>query len=226
MASVDLKDAYYSVPIASEHKKYLRFQWKSKLFQYTCFPNGLACCPRMFTKLLKPVYATLRQKGYENVPYIDDSYLQGDNPHECWLNAKETVSLFQDLGFIIHPQKSIFIPTQELTFLGFVINSVTMTVRLTKDKADTLKAACQTLLKRNQSIRIREVAKVIGMMIASSPAVELCMLYYRSLENEKVDALKNKKGDFDATMFISDSAKLDLKWWIDNIQQSQKHKRK
>lgn len=78
MASVDLKDAYYSVNIAEIHRKYLRFEWIGNLFQYTCFPSGLALCPRKFTKLMKPVYSDLRKLGFENVPYIDDSYLQGN----------------------------------------------------------------------------------------------------------------------------------------------------
>ena len=110
MASIDIKDAYYSVP--TEHRKYLRFKWKGKLLQYTCFPNGLACCPRLFTKLLKPVYASLRQTGDEIVPYIDDSYLQGDTEQECWQSVKKTALLLQDLGFIIHPDKSVFLPKE------------------------------------------------------------------------------------------------------------------
>ena len=79
MASIDLKDAYYSVPIAQVHQKYLKFQWENKLYAFTCFPNGLAFCPRKSTKLLKPVYSVLRQLGHASSPYIDDSYLQGDD---------------------------------------------------------------------------------------------------------------------------------------------------
>ena len=60
MASVDLKDAYYSVLIAKPHKKYLKFAWKGSLYAFSYFPNGLASCPRKFRKLLKPVYAVLR----------------------------------------------------------------------------------------------------------------------------------------------------------------------
>ena len=56
MASVDLKDAYYCVPIAVSDQKYLKFEWGGKLYQFTCFPNGLASCPRKFTKLTKPAY--------------------------------------------------------------------------------------------------------------------------------------------------------------------------
>ena len=53
MASVDLKDAYYSVPIALEDRKYLKFEWQGSYFQYTCLPNGLACAPHLFAKILK-----------------------------------------------------------------------------------------------------------------------------------------------------------------------------
>ena len=51
MASVDIKDVYYTVPIATEHQKYLKFMWRDKLYQFTCLPNGLASAPRIFTKL-------------------------------------------------------------------------------------------------------------------------------------------------------------------------------
>jgi len=51
MASIDLKD---SVRVAKTDRKYLRFLWNDKLYQYTCMPNGLSCAPRKFTKLLKP----------------------------------------------------------------------------------------------------------------------------------------------------------------------------
>ena len=41
MASIDLNDAYYSVSVNKNHRKYLRFIWKHQLFQFTCLPNGL-----------------------------------------------------------------------------------------------------------------------------------------------------------------------------------------
>ena len=57
MCSVDLNSAYYSVAIAPSYQKYLKFSCRGKLYQFTCFPNGLAFCPRKFTKLLKPVHS-------------------------------------------------------------------------------------------------------------------------------------------------------------------------
>ena len=59
-AKIDLKDAYFSVSIALEHRKYLKFLWRGVLYQFTCLRFGLSCAPGFFTKLLKPVVAILR----------------------------------------------------------------------------------------------------------------------------------------------------------------------
>jgi len=32
LAKIDLKDAYFSIPISYEHRKYLVFQWKNNLY--------------------------------------------------------------------------------------------------------------------------------------------------------------------------------------------------
>jgi len=57
MASVDLKDAYYSIKIKEEHQKFLKFKFKDKFYKFTALPNGLSTGPRKFTKLLKPPLA-------------------------------------------------------------------------------------------------------------------------------------------------------------------------
>jgi len=63
MGKLDLKDTYLMVPIAKEHRQYLRFTWQNKALQFKSPPFGLATAPRTFTKLLKPVSVKLRQEG-------------------------------------------------------------------------------------------------------------------------------------------------------------------
>ena len=58
MAKIDIKDAYYSIPILPEHQKFLKFSLQGKLYKFTRLPNGL--CPRKCTKLIKPPLAKLR----------------------------------------------------------------------------------------------------------------------------------------------------------------------
>lgn len=85
----------------------------------------------------------LRQKGHLNVGCIDDSYLQGENIEDCQANIYDTCNLFSKLGFILHPAKSVLKPVQVLTFLGFVLDSVNMTVSLTQEKIQCIMGKMQ-----------------------------------------------------------------------------------
>ena len=131
--------------------------------------------------------------------YIDDSLLKSDTFSECQDNILDTVKLVDDLGFTIHPEKSVLFPTQEIVFVGFLINSVTMTVRLTPEKVNDIIANCVEVINC-KSITIRNLAKLIGKLVASEPAVQYAPLYYKSLEIEKAC----------------------LQWWVDNIKSSSK----
>ena len=183
LASLDLKDAYYSVPVARDHRKYLRFLWWGQLYQFTCLPNGLSCCPRKFVKLMKPPMTALQRLGHIASNYIDDLILQGRTYTDCVHNVIDTVSQLDPLGFVIHPDKSVFIPTQVLVVLGIVIHTVTMTVYLTAEKATSVQQACRTLLER-QKPTIRDVAQVTGKMVPTFPGVMHGPLFYRALEKD------------------------------------------
>ena len=183
MASIDLKDAYYSVTVAKEHQKYLKFVFNGTLYQYTCLPNGLSSAPRIFTKLLKPVYACLHTLGHLNLGYIDDSYLQGDSAKECSSNIKATALLFNHLGFHLHPTKSVIIPAQTLTFLGFRLDSLSMTVSPTGEKILKTVEACKRLQNMTKPL-ISEVAEVIGLIVSNFPGVQFGPLHYRFLERD------------------------------------------
>ena len=88
--------------------------WFRSFDQFTCLPNGLASAPRIFTKLLKPIFYTLRKNGYLNVAYIDDSLLISDTYQHCCDNIKDTCNLLDQCGFTIHPIKSVLHPCQEV----------------------------------------------------------------------------------------------------------------
>ena len=78
MASIDLANAYYTVPVLCMDQKYLLFQFERNLYKYTCLPNGLSSAPRIFTKILKPVLSALRKEGHQIMGYLDDTFLMGD----------------------------------------------------------------------------------------------------------------------------------------------------
>ena len=59
MASSDIKDACYSIPIDESSQKYLKSIWKEQFYQFCVLLNGLSPCPRRFTKLQKLPLAEL-----------------------------------------------------------------------------------------------------------------------------------------------------------------------
>ena len=222
MASIDIKDAYYTVPIAIEHQKYLKFAWRDKLYQYTCLPNGLSSAPRIFTKIMKPVFQTLRQQGHISSSYIDDCYLQGETYTEYATNVDVSTARLRHLGFFPHEEKSHFTPTQQLTYLGFDLDSVSMTVQLTKQRAATIKQKCESILD-GKHITILALAQVIGHLVSSFPGVKYGPLYYRHLESDKTTLLAHNQGSYDARAVLSTDSISELRWWINNVETAVKH---
>ena len=145
-------------------------------------PNGLSCGPREFTKLLKPALSHLHLRGHISSGYIDDLYLQGKTYKDYVHNVIDTVIQIDSLGLITHPDKSVFDPSQQLVILGFVLNSVTMTIKLTGEKALALQLACKALLN-TASPAIREVARVLRKIAPLFPG--LCMGPYTTATPSK-----------------------------------------
>ena len=114
MATIDLKDAYYSVKIDGNDTCFLKFLCNSKLLKFVVLPNGLSPGPRKFTKL---TLAILRMQGYTVATYIDDIIAIGQSFEECFLTVVETINLFQKLGFLIHPDERKFIPAKIVEYL-------------------------------------------------------------------------------------------------------------
>ena len=175
--------------------------WLGNLYEFNVLPMGLSSSPRIITKVMKPPLAYLRQTGRTVSGYIDDFFIQGNDFRECYSSLEEAVLLFLQLGFHIHPEKSVLIPSQSLTFLGFNLNPVSL---------------C-TGPVNGEDWSIRFVAKVIGKAVSALPGVEFGRLHYRNLERVKIYALSAKKGYCDALMQLSPAAKEELKWWCDNV---------
>ena len=106
--------------------------------------------------------------------------------------------LFRGLGVWPHDLKSVTEPAQILEHLGFVLNSLTMTVSLSHEKFDKLYQLAQRILQL-EKVSIRLVASLIEIMVSFCPGVEYGQLYYRQITIEDTIALKTAKGDLTKT---------------------------
>lgn len=106
MASIDLKDAYFLIPVHEDFRKFLRFKFQNKLFQFTCLPFGLCTSPYIYTKLMKPIMNKLRLLGIITVIYIDDLLLIRKSFSLCSNDVRIAINLLEHLGFIVNYEKS------------------------------------------------------------------------------------------------------------------------
>lgn len=189
MMKLDLKDAYYAIPIHPSHRKYLRFVYRDRVYEFQCLPFGLSSAPPAFTKTLKPVLAVLRSLGIRIVIYIDDMLLLHQQSQVLQGLFAQVVAFLENLGFQVKMEKCSVAPSQRIVFLGAQLDSTTMTLSLPQPKLSSILEACQLLLEQSCA-PIRTLSTLIGRMShASQTGIMLAPLHYRALQRLHLQAV-------------------------------------
>ena len=173
LISIDLKEAYGHVAIISEHCPYLHFQFEGHTYMYTVLPNGIAVGPRYFVQITKAIADFLHKQGVQIIIYIDDTLLVASSMNKLIRDRDLTIHTFESCGFTVNFKKSQLDPMHELEFLGFIINSINMTITLTDAKWQKLRRNLWTVLKfPHHKISIKKLAQLIGQMVVTLPECE------------------------------------------------------
>ena len=131
-------------------------------YQYIVLPSGFSPIVRAFTKFLATQFKYLRSKGHFSVRYIDDALLLGELFEICFNKIIATVGHLRELGFTIHQEMSVLIPTKQTIFLGFVIDFLKMIIDLDEERKQSIYMFCQNILS-NYEATIREQAQTLGV---------------------------------------------------------------
>ena len=212
LCRIDLKDAYFAIPVCKEHQPFLRFIWRSETYQFTCLPFGLASAPRVFTKVLRPVVGFLRLRGVRCVIYLDDLLIMASSREQAALQCAAATQLLESLGFLVNYSKSQIHPTQELTFLGLNIDSVKEELILPLQKLAEIRKQARKLISR-QIVSARDLAQFVGKLSATALAIHPAPLHYRGLQRLKHQALRGSH-NYSTQILLSPLAREDLEWWL------------
>ena len=218
MVKVDLKDAYFTVPIHVDHQPMLRFQVGLEHYQFTCLLFGLSCAPWVFTKVMKPVAIFLRSMGVRMVVYIDDILLMAESAEQVTLHLEALLYLLTGLGFIINAPKLVTSPTQQIEFLGLWVNSTTLHLSLPGEKLHHIRLEVSQTLQKDQ-VTARHLAQVIGKLHTASQAVLPVSLFYRSVQGDLQKVLSSNNQDYTASINLSLPAREELLWWQERLAQ-------
>lgn len=219
MFTMDLSDAYFSISIDEQFRKYFRFIWKGKIYEFLVMPFGLSSAPYIFTKLTKPIMAYLHARGLRSNIYIDDGIgliKNNVDNNDALVQRDLMINIFRDLGFTINVLKSSLELSHRKVYLGFLIDSLAMKVFLTQEKLDMV-VTCIKSLMHKEIVCIKDLARVIGIIISIFPAVYPGRLHYRTLEKFKTQQLY-LTGSYRAVITLPPAVIQELQWWLDNIQ--------
>ena len=143
--------------------------------------------------------------------YLDDFFLVGHTFEECKDAVIDTCDLLIKLGFSIHPDKSQFIPVQKIEYLGFTLDSTSMTVSLTDIKQQKIKTLISETLQ-SKKLKIRQIAKILVTFEASLPAIKFGHLNMFYLQKCKNEALKLNKGNYEGLINLTENFISELQW--------------
>lgn len=179
--SVDLKDAYFHVPIAIHHRKFLRFSFLNQAYQFKVLPFGLSLAPRVFTRCVSAALSPLWMRGMRILPYLDDWLLCAPTQRQAVQDSRMLLRHVQKLGFSVNEKKSRLVPSQATTFIGMTLNSSLMSASLSQERVTNI-LQLLALFRPGVSLQYEVVLRLIGMLTAATVVIPLGLLHLRPLQ--------------------------------------------
>ena len=137
------------LPIHPHDQLLLGMQWEGVTYTDMALPFGLRSAPKIFSAVADALQWILVQKGINNLlHYLDDFIFATKSLEEAERNMQTLISSFTSLGVPLEPTK-LEGPANCLTFLGIEMDTVTLQLRLPKDKLQRLKEALAAAEAKN-----------------------------------------------------------------------------
>ena len=162
----------------------------------------------MFTKLLRPLVRYWRAKGLRILVYLDDGLCATAGTQRALEASRLVQDTLSKAGFVVHPTKSIWTPTQRLTWLGFVIDLDQGQIEVPEEKLAVLQHMLDQACK-SPSLHARQMASIVGRIISMGLAIgPVCRFMTRSLY-----AVLESRQTWREELTLSPEAQDELKFW-------------
>ena len=125
LASIDLKDAYFQIPVHQSSRKLLRFLPEGAVYQFKALCFELLTAPQVFTKVFAAVSAWAHSHRIRLLWYLDDWLVLASSEAEAKKNVQDLLSVCHPLGIVINEEKSDLVPSETANYLSMTIDTGT-----------------------------------------------------------------------------------------------------
>ena len=217
---LDLKDAYFHIPMKKAYRKYMRFVANGVVYQYRTLPFGLSIAPRVFTKVLAPVLALLRKALIKVHAYLDDWIMRLFSETLGLKTAFVVVKLLRMLGWLINFPKSSLVPRIHFEFIGLEWDLLLGLIRPRMAKILRLKKDVKAL-QPGKLVKVKKLASLVGVIKWMAPYVPLGYMHLKKLQWKIKEYWSQKRDGWKANILVTRSLQELLKWWTRPMNTSQ-----
>lgn len=218
MFTFDLKSGYHHIDIRPAQHKYLGFAWeregKRQFYVFTVLPFGLTTACYIFTKTLRPLVKYWRSKGIRIVLYLDDGIGAAKGKARAESASILVRRTLVQAGFVVHPVKCCWDPSQIARWLGFILNSCDGCLSVPPEKIDCLKEKLAAVAQ-SECIQARQLASVIGTLISMSMAIGPVT---RLMTRAMYAVLESRRGWHDR-LLLTEQAKAEIRFWSNGLEE-------
>ena len=214
LCKFDISRAYRHVPVSRVDRRLLGLSWNGNFYvDLTLSFGGRSCCA-IFNKV-GDLFTLIFNDLVSHITfwhYLDDfiGVCQIDAPGYPALIARQfatTLDACASMGIPLASSKTVG-PTTKLTYLGFELDTIEMTISLPKVKRDAYIEAISAVQGKRSVVK-KTLESLLGKLHHASTVIYVGRAFMRSLVN-KVSRLPHPN----SFVSLSKAERLNLQWWV------------
>ena len=213
LASLDLKDAYFQIPIHGSSRKLLRFMSEGTVYQFKALCFGLSTAPQVFTRVFAAVSAWAHARGIRLLRYLDDWLVLSSSEKKAKESIRELLSVCRTLGIVINEKKSDLVPSQSAKYLGMTIDTGAGKVFPSLARVEKFLTVAERFCSM-QSPPAQLWQVVLGHLASLERLVPHGRLRMRSLQWHLKSQWSPESDPPSLPVALPEEARRDLSWWM------------
>ena len=213
LASLDLKDAYFQIPIHGSSRKLLRFMSEGTVYQFKALCFRLSTAPQVFTRVFAAVSAWVPSRGIRLLRYLDDWLVLSSSEKKAKQSIRELLSLCHTLGIVINEKKSDPVPSQAAKYLGMTIDTGAGKVFPSLARVEKFLSVAERFCSM-QSPLAQLWQVILGHLASLERLVPHGRLRMRSLQWHLKTQWSPESDPPSLPVALPEEARRDLSWWM------------